>query len=118
MSQQNKDLVTKANKTFETNDMEALLSYCTDDFEWTMVGEKPLRGKAAVREAMGQGGGEPPSFDVKTMVAEGDTVVCIGDMTMKHEGDLKPYGYCDVWQIRDGKIASLKAFVIGTASAQ
>lgn len=118
MSQQNKDLIAKANKTFETNDVDGLLSYCADDIEWTMVGEKPLRGKETIRAAMGQGPSEPPAFDVKTMVAEGDTVVCVGDMTMKQDGEVKTYSYCDVWTIRDGKIAALKAFLIGTANAR
>ena len=117
MSAANKTLVEKANKTFETNDIEGLLSYCTDDFEWTMVGTKPIRGKSAIREAMGEGPSEPPAFDVKTMVAEGDDVICVGDMTMNVDGKVTPYAYCDVWRLRDGKIASLKAFLIATGNA-
>ena len=114
MSANNKELVERLNKTFETNDVEGLLAYCADDFEWTMVGEKPLRGKDAVRSFMSGGPSEPPAFTVDTIVAEGDCVICIGDMTMKQDGKMVPYSYCDVWRIRDGKVVSLRAFVIKT----
>ena len=118
MSAANRQLVERLNKTFEANDVEGLLAHCADDFEWTMVGEKPLRGKDAVRAFMSGGPSEPPAFTVDAIVAEGDYVTCIGDMTMKQDGKVQAYSYCDVWRIHDGKVVSLKAFVIRTDRAQ
>jgi ketosteroid isomerase-like protein len=51
------------------------------------------------------------------MVAEGDYVTCIGDMTMEENGAVVPYAYCDVWRFEGDKIAELRAFVIKTKGA-
>ncbi len=56
---------------------------------------------------------EPPEFKVDNLIAEGDFVVAIGEISMKDEkGERARYLYSDVWRFRDGKIAELKAFVI------
>ena len=112
MSAANKAIIDKANDAFRKNDVEALLALCSDDFTWTMVGGPPAVGKAAVRKWMAQGPSEAPKFTIDTVIAEGDYVTCIGDMTMPENGQNVPYAYCDVWRLRGGKIAELKAFVI------
>ena len=112
MSARNKATIEKANDTFRRNDVEALLALCTADFRWTMVGSQPATGKAAIREWMARAPPEPPSFTVEAMVAEGDYVTCIGDMTMEENGAVVPYAYCDVWRFEGDKIAELRAFVI------
>ena len=33
-------------------EVEGVLRHCSEDFAWTIVGEKPLRGKDAIREMM------------------------------------------------------------------
>lgn len=114
MSAPNKAIIDKANEAFRKNDVEALLALCTEDFTWTMVGSPPAVGKAAVRKWMGQGPSEPPQFTIDTTIADGDYVTCIGDMTMPENGQTVPYAYCDVWRLKAGKIAELKAFVIKT----
>jgi len=117
MSDRNKAVIEQVNAAFASGDVEAFLTHCADDFIWTMVGEKSLRGKAAVRDWMGSGPSEPPSFSVESMVADGDLVVAHGDMTMNEKGSEVPYSYCDVWRFRGEKLAELKAFVIKTDGA-
>lgn len=114
MSANNKAIIDKANEAFRKNDVEALLALCTEDFTWTMVGSEPMVGKAAVREWMGQGPPEPPQFTIDTVIADGDYVTCVGDMTMPDTAENVPYAYCDVWRLKGGRIAELKAFVIKT----
>ncbi|MEO6212982.1 MAG: nuclear transport factor 2 family protein [Vicinamibacterales bacterium] len=116
MSAKNKAIIEKANDTFRRSDVEGLLALCTDDFTWTMVGAEPVTGKAAIREWMGKGPSEPPKFSIDTVIAEGDFVTCIGDMTMAEKGEVVPYGYCDVWRLAGDKIAELKTYVIKTKS--
>lgn len=55
---------------------------------------------------------EPPKFTVENLIGEGDLVVAQGLITLKEEGKETEYAYCDVWTVRDGKLAGLKAFVI------
>lgn len=118
MSAQNKAIVEEVNEAMRRGDVEAFLARCTDDFVWTMVGEAPILGKDAVRRFMAQGPQEPPAFSVDTLVADGDVVVAKGEMTMADEaGADVGYAYCDVWQVRGDKLASLNAFVIKTSNA-
>src|SRR5918992_3878699 len=50
MSEENKATLKQANAAIAEGDTERFLSFCTEDTEWTFVGEQTLRGKAAVRE--------------------------------------------------------------------
>jgi ketosteroid isomerase-like protein len=72
-----------------------------------------LHGKQAVREYMEKVYLEPPRFKVAQLIAEGDFVTAVGQISMKAEdGQVVEYAYCDVWRLRDGKLQELKAFVI------
>jgi ketosteroid isomerase-like protein len=117
MSARNKAIVEEVNEAMRRGDVEAFLARCTDDFQWSMVGEEPLSGKNAVREFMAQGPGEPPDFTVEAVIAEGDTVVARGTMTMPENGRDVPYAFCDVWGLRGDKLASLHAYVVKTERA-
>jgi uncharacterized protein (TIGR02246 family) len=111
-----KDIVAKVNAAFAQNDMEAFLAFSADDVEWTMVGDVTKKGKESIRQWMGSMPADAPKFDVKQVIAEGDFVVCYGDMTMQDEQKVEtPYSYCDLYRFRDGKIAELRSWVIKTA---
>ncbi len=113
MSLDNKAILEKANAAIAEGDNEEFLSCCTDDTEWTFVGDKTLRGKEAVRQWMATTYTEPPKFVVMHLIAEGDFVKAVGNITMKDEdGKEAHYSYCDVWRFRDGKMVELRAFVI------
>jgi uncharacterized protein (TIGR02246 family) len=117
MNETNKKVVEKINAAMAAGDTETFLALCADDFEWLMAGGEPIQGKAAVRAFMAEGPSEPPSFTVDVLVADGDHVICVGEMTMDESGKVVGYSYCDVWQLRDGKAASLKVFAIKTERA-
>jgi ketosteroid isomerase-like protein len=115
MATNNKEIVGKVNTAFAENSIDGFLSFCTDDVEWTMVGDKTVKGKDAVRDWMGSmATSEPPKFTVQNVVAEGDFVICYGDMVMKEEGKLTPYSYCDVYRFRGDTIAELRSYVVKT----
>lgn len=115
MSAHNKTIIAKANEAFEHNNVEELLALCTEDFSWTMVGSPPAIGKPAVREWMTKAPPGMPKFTVDAMIAEGDYVTCVGNMTMPEKGEVTPYAYCDVWRLKGDRIAELRAFVIKTS---
>lgn len=113
MNPDNKSILEKANTAIREGDNEGFLSFCTDDTEWTFVGDRILRGKEAVRQYMATEYLEPPEFIVENLIAEGEFVTAVGRIGMKNEeGTRIDYSYCDVWRFRDGKMAALKAFVI------
>ena len=51
MNGNNKIILEKANEAVTNGDNEGFLSFCTDDTEWTFVGDKTLCGKEAVLKA-------------------------------------------------------------------
>jgi uncharacterized protein len=113
MGENNKAILEKANTAITKGDYEGFLSFCTDDTEWTFVGDQKLRGKEAVRQYMATAYIEPPRFVVENLIAEGEFVTALGQISMKGKhGKTIDYSYCDVWRFREGKMAELKAFVI------
>lgn len=113
MSEKNKEIIEKVNNAFAEGNTEGFLSFCVEDVEWGMVGDKSFKGKQAIREFMSSHSGEAPEFTVDQMIAEGETVVCWGGMTMKEEnGESFPYSYCDIYQLRNEEIVRLQSFVV------
>lgn len=85
MSNSNKAVLRAANAAIDRGDTEAFLSHCTDDLQWTAVGEMRLSGKAAVREWMATAYSTPPEYTVAETIAEGDLLVAVGDTMAKDE---------------------------------
>ena len=114
MSDKNKEIVEKINAAFTANNTEGFLEQCSDDVEWTMIGDQAVVGKDAIRTFMAQmEGHEPPVFTVDEMIASDDSVACYGGMKMKDaDGKLGNWNYCDIYRIKDGKVTELRSFVI------
>jgi ketosteroid isomerase-like protein len=113
MSDAHKSVLQKANAAIVKGDFEGFLKFCTEDTEWRFVGDRTLKGKAVVRQWMIGTYREPPRFEVRRMVAENDHVIAIGEITLKDEtGKATRHEYCDVWRLRDGLLAELRAFVV------
>ena len=113
MLEKNKAILEEANAAVARGDYEGFLSFCTDDTEWTFVGDRTLKGKEAVRQYIAKAYIEPPKFTVENLIAEGEYLTAVGDITMKDEdGKAVLYSYCDIWRFRDEKFVELKAFVI------
>lgn len=113
MSEVNKAVLKAANAAIDRGDTEAFLSHCTDDLRWTAVGDMTLSGKEAVRRWMATAYKTPPKYTVAEMIAEGDSLVAIGEiMAEDKNGQTVRHLYCDVWHLRAGKLAELQAFVI------
>lgn len=113
MSDENKAVLTRANAAVARGDNEGLLAHCTDDVVWEFVGDQTLRGKEAVRRYVTETYVEPPRFDVSRLIAEGDFVTAVGEISLTgKDGRSTRYAYCDVWRLRDGKLAELRAFVV------
>lgn len=115
MTAKNKEIVEKVNAAFAEGKPEGFLSFCAEDVAWTMVGDKTVKGKDAIRQWIAEMPAEPPKFTVNNVIAEGDFVMAHGDMMMKDkEGKAVPYSYCDLYRFRDEKIVELRSFVIKT----
>ena len=116
MSADRKAIVEQINNGFAENNLEKVLSFCTEDFVWSMVGDTSVKGKDAIRKWMASMSPEPPQFTVQQVVAEGDTVMTRGDMMMQEskEGVPHSYAFCDIYRFKADQVAELTAFVIRT----
>ncbi|HLA96209.1 MAG TPA: nuclear transport factor 2 family protein [Pyrinomonadaceae bacterium] len=114
MSDKNKEIVKKINESFSAGNTDGFLEHCTDNVVWNMVGDKETKGKAAIKEWMSQMDGmEPPKFSVDKIIAEGVSVICYGEMTMKGEdGKDGKYSYVDAYEFSGDKVADLRSFVV------
>lgn len=113
MSDSKKAIVEKINRAFTENKVEDFLSHCTEDVTWNMAGDGAHTGKDSIRKFMASVPGmEPPQFTVTDMIAEGDSVACYGDMTMKENGEEGNYTYCDIYRFDGDKVAELRSFVV------
>ena len=113
MSERNKELIRELTTSFEQNDYESFLNNCTDDIVWEMAGEPAMNGKDSIREMMLSVDMEPPKLTIDTLIAEGDTAVCTGGMTMKQkDGSTANFSYCDVYTFNGEKISRLVSYVV------
>ena len=120
MAANRKEIVQRINEGFAENNLEKVLSFCTDDLTWTMVGDTTVRGKDAIRKWMASMDPQPPQFTIKQTIAEGDAVIARGDMLMqeKKDGPSIPYAFCDVYRFAGDQVVELTAFVIRTDKAR
>jgi uncharacterized protein len=116
MAADRKSIVEQINAGFAENNLEKVLSFCTEDFVWTMVGDTTVTGKDAVRKWMASMDPEPPHFTIQQVVAEGDSVITRGDMIMKDKKDgiAHTYSFCDLYRFEGDRVVDLTAFVIRT----
>lgn len=113
MSEANKTTLLRANEAIARLDFEGFLAHCTEDTDWTFVGEQTLKGKDAIRRWMRETYQRPPVVTVDSLIAEGDDLVAVGEITVHTPGgDGKRQGYCDVWRLAGGKLKSLRAYVV------
>lgn len=115
MSENYKEIVKKVDASFAEGNVEGFLDNCADDIVWQIVGDRTKTGKEDIRQWMSEmEGHEPPKINAKNHVAENDTVVAYGDMTMSEKGETVAYSYCDIYRFENGKIAELASYVIKT----
>lgn len=109
----NKDILLAANQQISKGNYDGFLDYCAEDTTWNFIGEQLLVGKVEVGAYMKAAYLEPPKVAVDHLIAEGDFLVAYGTIEMVNaEGIWMAYNYCDVWQLSEGKLASLKAYVV------
>lgn len=109
-----RQILEAANAEMAAGNPEGFLAYCTDDIRWEMVGDTLLTGKAEVMAwAERTYALAPPEFTADLWIVEDDWLAVHGEITVQDaERGLVHSRYCDLWRIRDGKLAELRAFAI------
>jgi ketosteroid isomerase-like protein len=109
----NKTTVARYIDGFNALDHALILSCLTDDVEWIMHGAFHHVGKEAFDKEI-----ENDAFEGKPVVAltrmteENDVVIAEGTvLATKKGGEKLPLVFCDVFEMRAGKIAKLTGFI-------
>lgn len=101
--QENKELIKKGYAAFAAGDVQTVMELFDDDIEWVQPGRSAIsgtfHGKAEVQEYMGRLAERALSVKLKSLVAEGDRVVAITEITVDGETGED----ADVFTVRDGK---------------
>ena len=116
----NKALIENLYASFVTGDVPAVLGAMADDIQWTEAEGYPLAGTYVGPQAVLEGVfmrlgeiGDHYSVVPGQFVADGDTVVMLGNYTWKHKATGEPASVkmAHVWTVRDGKIVAFQQHV-------
>ena len=91
-----------------------VLSCLTDDIVWDMPGMFHLVGKKAFdREIENPAFTGRPVIEISRVTEEDDIVVAEGTVrAQKSSGDFLNAAFCDVFEMRDGKIQRLISYLV------
>lgn len=109
----NKTTIERYIAGFNALDHAMILSCLTDDVVWEMPGFFRHVGKQAFDKEIENDAFEGiPVIAITRMTEEDDVVVAEGTvLATKKGGDKLPLVFCDVFEMRDGKIAKLTGFI-------
>ena len=109
----NKRVIQRYIDGFNTLDHAQILLCLTDDVEWVMPGFFHHAGKAAFDKEIENDAFEgKPVIALTRMTEENDVVIAEGTVqATKKGGQVLPLVFCDVFEMRGGKIAKLIGFI-------
>lgn len=110
----NKGAVERYMAAYDATDRAAILAELTDDVEWVVPGAFHLRGKPEFeREIDNPAFVGRPEITLSRVIAEGDVVVAEGRVltTRKNDGVRMTIAFCDVFEMRGGRIAKLTSYL-------
>lgn len=112
MSEQerNVEVVKKGYDAFAAGDIETVMSLFDDNIEWIHPGASAIsgtyHGKGELGSYMEKLASKPIEVRVHRLVAEGDTVVALTDVTVDSEHSRD----ADVFTLRDGKTVRVEIY--------
>ena len=116
----NKEIVQGVYASFAQGDVPAVLGAMADDIQWAEADGFPLAGTYVGPQAVLEGVfmrlgeiGDEFAAVPDQIIAEGDTVVAIGNYTWKHKDSGEPavVKMVHVWTVADGKLATFQQHV-------
>ena len=106
--QENKDRIKRGYEAFSSGDLDTVMSLFDDDCEWVQPGQSAVsgtfHGKAEVMEHFGRLAEKGLTVKLDRLIAEGDTVVAITEVTAGGETGQD----ADVFTVRNGKTARVE----------
>ena len=95
-------------------DTEGFLGFIAPDAEFRFGSTPPVQGHAGIRAAVESffSSFAALSHELQRVVAEGDTVVCEGEVTYtRHDGSMVTLPFCNVFEVKDGQISLYRIYI-------
>ena len=110
----NKKTVETYMEAFRKTDRPQILSCLTDDVEWVIPGAFSVRGKDGFAgHIVDEGFAGHPVITVDRLIEENEVVVAEGSVRApKADGTFLDLVFCDVFDMRDGKIRRLISYLM------
>jgi ketosteroid isomerase-like protein len=110
----NRDVVLRYMDGFRKTDREQILSCLTDAVVWKIPGLFETKGKAAfATHIVDEGFKTRPDITVARLIEGDNVVVAEGTVrTERTDGTLLNLAFCDVFDMRDGRIAQLASYLV------
>ena len=101
---------------FRKTDHTQILSCLTDDVEWVIPGAFHVRGKDDfAKHIVDEGFAGHPAITIIRMTEEDNVVVAEGSVRApKQDGTFLDLVFCDVFDMRNGKIRRLVSYLLET----
>lgn len=114
----NKRMVESYMEAFRRSDHQRILSCLTEDIEWLVPGLFHVKGKEAFdREIENEAFRGSPVITLTRLIEEGDVVVAEGSVrAARRDGGTLNAVFCDVFEMRDGKIRRLTSYLMEVKS--
>ncbi len=100
--------------SIDAMDTEGFLGFIAPDGEFRFGSAPPVRGREGIREAVGGffSSIAAISHEVRRMVAEGNAVVCEGEVTYtRHDGTAVTLPFCNVFETDSGLISLYRIYI-------
>ncbi|WP_194755952.1 nuclear transport factor 2 family protein [Aliidiomarina indica] len=111
-----KEFLTTFNQAWVDNDIDTIVQGVTNDIHFRMAtDETGVHGKEAFKIWLKDMLISDVEMDVTTdrMIISGDEAVLSGRIRMiEQDGTQKQFTFCDLYRLRDGKVAELVAYVM------
>jgi ketosteroid isomerase-like protein len=113
----NRDTVLQYIEGFRNTDREQILSLVTNDVVWKIPGAFEIKGMSAfAAHIVDEGFRTNPDIIVERLVEGTDVVVAQGTVsTERTDGTVLHLAFCDLFEIRDSKIAQLTSYLVQIA---
>jgi ketosteroid isomerase-like protein len=105
---------------FRRTDRDLILSCLTDDVRWLIPGVFEVRGRDAFAgHIVDEGFTGSPEITVARFIEADDVVVAEGSVRApRTDGSVMSLAFCDVFEMRDGKIFALTSYLMETKVLQ
>ncbi len=110
----NKQVIQQIVEAFDKNDTKTVLDMMTDDIEWTMIGDRTITGKVAMREWFSKTEDMKMAYSTKNNIIIEERLAAVnGEVSCKgKDGITFHMYYCDIYELENDQVKKMTSYII------